>query len=580
MKSSCWRKVLPAVGGYLLVAQYWAFGQIPPATDHPASIQTFITDAFRAGQKRVTIPPGVYLILPPASGPHLLFRDLADFEIDAQGVELIFADRTRGGIEFQNCRKVVLSGVTVRFEVPPFTQGVIEDVSPIGDWYDVRIDRGYPADFDDPNFFPGAPFGFLFDSRTRNFRQGTFDLSEKSIERRGPDLFRLYRNRPSGPGVQTVAAGDLVAFRGSGQHNVSIVNSTGMRLDGVTVYNAAAFAVYEAGGEGSNHYRFTVKPGPRPPQAASDPLLSSGADAFHSVDVRRGPVLEGCHFEAMGDDGIAIHGTYSLVLEAERNRLVVSKSSFRPGDPLRLWDAQDRPSGTGVVRAVKRLEHFNDEVKSRRVTRTDNSTGPFWEITVSRPTGASRDYLASNPGALGSGYVLRNNTILNHRARGMVLKADSGVVEGNTIDGSTVGGIVLMPEFWWNEADYSRNVVIRNNTIRNVAGAQDSLGGMVVAALDKTPVPACGHRGIAIESNRFENINGVNLLITSACDVTVENNHFIGAQQKVPPEAGGAWWGEDPEAIIFITKSQRVRLKGNRASETGPFNRTFSLIVP
>jgi hypothetical protein len=146
-----------------------------------------------------------------------------------------------------------------------------------------------------------------------------------------------------------------------------------MRLDDVTVYNAAAFAVVEAGGEGLNHYRITVKPGPRPPGARSDPLLSSSADAFHSVGVRRGPVLEDCHFEAMGDDGIAIHGTYSLVLQAEGSRLVVSKSSFRPGDPSSLWDAQDRPAGETTVKAVRALQGFGNQKGSHSDTRSDNS---------------------------------------------------------------------------------------------------------------------------------------------------------------------------------------------------------------
>jgi hypothetical protein len=549
-------------------------GQIQVSPSHPESIQKAIETAYRSGQKHISFPAGSYRVRPPSSGPHLRFEHLTDFTIDATGVELIFTDQTRGGIEFQDCRNVTLLGLRVRFEVPPFTQGVVADVSPRGDWYDVRIDPFYPVNLDNPAYFPSAPVGYLFDSATRNIRSGAFDLNEQRVERRGPNLFRFYRSLPSGPGVQPVSPGDLVAFRGSGPHNIVLINCANMRLDGVTIFNAATFAVFETGGAGGNRYRLSVTRGPRPSGARTDPLFSSTADAFHSANVRRGPVLEDCHFESMGDDGIAIHGTYSLVLQAKGNRIVVSKGTFQPGDPIRLLDTRDIPAGETTVRSVRSLEHLPDTQKSHRDTLSDNSTGPYFELTLARPFPAAFDYLVSNPAASGSGYVLRHNSISNHRARGMLLKADNGLVEGNVIDGSTMGGIVLTPEFWWGESDYSRNVIIRENTIRNVASAPGQLGGVVLAALDKKPIPACGHRSIIIENNRFENINGVNLLITSACNVIVRNNQFKHPQQKAV-QAGGAEWGEDPEALVFVTETQGLKFKDNQTLSPGPFFRTL-----
>ncbi len=575
LKNSCGTRFswsFPLLGALLVLpAGCPACAQIQTSPEHPESLQQTISAAYRSGRKRITIPPGTYQIRPPASGPHLRFENFTDFVIDATGVELIFADQTRGGIEFQNCRHVTLLGASVRFAVPPFTQGVVEAVASGGDSYDLRIDRGYPTNFDDTKYFPPAPFGSLFDRKSRNFASGTIDLIEKSVERKGPDLFRVQRNPDAGR--QAVSPGDLLFFRGSGTHNISLLDCANMRLDGVTVLNAAAFAVFESGGEGGNYYdRVTVKRGPRPPGARTDPLVSSTADAFHSFNVRRGPILENCRFESMGDDGIAIHGTFALVLQAEQNRLVVSKGFFRPGDLIRLLDVQDRPAGETSVKAVRPLERFPNAKRGHRDTRDDNSTGPYFELTLARPLPASFDYLASNSAASGSGYVLRNNTILNHRARGMILKADNGLVEANTIDGSTMGGIVLMPEFWWNESGLNHNVIIRGNTIRNVARAPRQLGAVVIAELDPTPIPGCGHRHIFIEGNRFEDINGVNVLIASACDVSVRNNRFVRPQQQAA-EAGGAEWGEDSGVLIFVKEAQGVRLENNQTSDAGPFHR-------
>jgi hypothetical protein len=251
---------------------------------------------------------------------------------------------------------------------------------------------------------------------------------------------------------------------------------------------------------------------------------------------------------------------------------VINNNSFRPGDPLRLFDRKGQPAGEAMVTAVQPLTGFENNGQSQRVTRLDNTHGPYSEVTLDHTLPAGFDDLVSNPAAEGSGYVLRQNTIRNHRARGMLLKADNGLVEGNTIDGSTMGGIVLSPEFWWNEASYSRNVMVRNNTIRHVAYAPYQLGAVLIATTENAPTAGCGHRRIVLEGNRFVDLNGVNLLITSACDVTVRRNRFIHTQHQAA-EAGGRTWGERPDVLIFVTEAQQVRFEGNTASGLGPFNR-------
>ena len=68
--------------------------------------------------------------------------------------------------------------------------------------------------------------------------------------------------------------------------------------------------------------------------------------------------------------------------------------------------------------------------------------------------------------------------------------------------------------------------------------------------------------------NSFEEINGVNLLITSACGVVVEGNQFLRPQREAAAAAGAAW-GEDPGALIFVTSAAGVDLRGNQVSMPG-----------
>ncbi len=550
------------------------------SSDRSESVQNLIDQAVHDGKKRVVIPAGTYRIAPPAEGPHLRFENLSDFEIDASGATFVFTGLTRGGIEFRNCRNVTFRGAAIRYEVPPFTQGVVKAIAPDGASYDVQIDKGYPTDFDNPEHFPAQPTGYLFDPKTRWWKPGTYDLYGDRIERLGPDTFRLHWKRPAGPDRHPVSIGDPMGFRGSGRHNLTVMNSAAMHIEGVTILNAGSFAVFEGGGGGGNHYSVTVKRGPRPPGATADPLFSSTADAFHSANVRRGPVLENCYFESMPDDGVAIHGTYSLVLQAKDNALVINKNTFRPGDPLLLYDPHGQPVADARVVSVSPLNDFHNTKKSRRQTRSDNTVGPYFTLTLDRTIAADFDYLAANPAAIGAGYIVRHNTIRNHRARGMLLKSENGLVEDNVIDGSTMGGIVLTPEFWWNEADYSKNVIIRNNTVRHVAYAPHQLGAIVIAALDgDTPVPAYGNEHIVLENNRVEDVNGVNLLITSAQNVEVKNNHFANPQHFTA-EAAGAGWGENGSDLMFITNAADVRLEGNVVSGLGQFNRALIKTTP
>ena len=97
-------------------------------------------------------------------------------------------------------------------------------------------------------------------------------------------------------------------------------------------------------------------------------------------------------------------------------------------------DGSDIPAGEAVVTGVTPLANYRNTRKSARVTVRDFTAGPYYQITLDRPLAAGFEYLAANPNASGAGFVLRNNAILNHRARGLNLKADNGLVDGNVVD--------------------------------------------------------------------------------------------------------------------------------------------------
>ena len=176
----------------------------------------------------------------------------------------------------------------------------------------------------------------------------------------------------------------------------------------------------------------------------------------------------------------------------------------------------------------------------------------------------------------GSGFIIRNCTVRNNRARSMLLKGSDGLVENCTVAGGSMGGIIIFPEaVYWNDSDFARNLVIRNNTLRDddywqMADAPRA-GAMTIAAYEHgrfVPLPG-GHRQILVEGNTFEDDDGTNLLLSSAIGVTVRNNRFVRPMQQ--PTTRATALGIDPTALVWVTECQDVTFSGNILVDPGPY---------
>ena len=167
---------------------------------HPETVQEGILEAYRAGEHHIVIPPGTYQLSPRGGGAHLELYDISDFAIDASGVQFVFTDQTRGGIDFRNCRNVRFSGASIRYQTPPFTQATVESTNRTGSSYVVRVEKGYPTNLDDARYFPAHAIGYLFDAKTRWWKPGTYDLYGTAIERLGQDLWsaKIRSEQPKG----------------------------------------------------------------------------------------------------------------------------------------------------------------------------------------------------------------------------------------------------------------------------------------------------------------------------------------------------------------------------------------------
>jgi hypothetical protein len=179
------------------------------------------------------------------------------------------------------------------------------------------------------------------------------------------------------------------------------------------------------------------------------------------------------------------------------------------------------------------------------------------------------DYVASNADRTGNGFLLRNNTLFRHRARGMLIKASSGAIVNNTIDGSTMGGVIVTPELYWQEADYAHNLLIEGNRIQNIAQSKQGYGGLALGAIDPTNgfSGAGGHTNITIIGNSFTNISFNNLWVSSVDHLLFQSNTFVNAY-STPPTAT-CCLPVPLNYVAWLTESTNVVLADNCAINTG-----------
>ena len=561
-----------------------------------STIHAMICAAAQAGQSRVVIQPGVYRIPAPEEvagkeRAHWEFMEIQNLEIDATGAVFLFSGRHSGSIVFRKCKNITLRGATLRRETPAFSQGKIEAIDPQGKFVDIRIDKGYPTDIDDPTLFDHFWSNvFRPEGQQRGWITQFRAPTPYVMKRLDTDLMRVESHEINQTNPR-IRAGDRLAWRGRTFYDIMLWKCSGMTMSRVTVAGGCGMGFLELGGNGGHVYEdCVITYGARPPGATNDPLHSTNADGFHSSDVRKGSRLERCRFEGMDDDGIAVHGNYALVCEADGARVVVrrwwpanNKLGAEPGDTLRFYDKDGVYSQEARVASVKPLADYLPPTPPDPTYREfqDKTKAAYLEFTLEAPVSVQPGWLASNQDSMGKGFVIRDCDIRDSYARGIVPKSADGLIEGCLIERIARAGIEALPEMtWWSESDYCRNLTIRNNTIRNVntnrrEGLNRYAGALTVfsyrnSGYVKSPG---GHRDIHIENNVFEKNSGTNIVVTSASEVQIKNNRFLSPMMR--PSELGTEKGVNPYALIWLSKAQNVQLEGNEVVAPGPYLKTL-----
>jgi len=177
-------------------------------------------------------------------------------------------------------------------------------------------------------------------------------------------------------------------------------------------------------------------------------------------------------------------------------------------------------------------------------------------------------------------YIIRNNTFLHNRARGVLLQTSEGELTGNTFDGQTLHSIYIISSPYWGEGPGAQNLVVANNHvsnpgnyIQNTADPSSVLGAIVVAAENNQaftiPSWAPLHQNLIFSGNIVEDTPGPGFFISTANNVIMQNNQLANTNQAL------AWIGTygtaNSAGSIVVTQATNVFFQGNQIEgSSGP----------
>ncbi|ANJ27790.1 right-handed parallel beta-helix repeat-containing protein [Agromyces aureus] len=572
-----------------LIADAVKFGAPSSATNPipDPGIQSMITAAIETGAPQVKIAPGTYAVSStPQSAGSLLTIDGADgLKINAKGVTIVGQELTRA-VNVVKSRNVTIEGLTIDYDPLPFTQGAVSAIAPDLGWIDVTLDEGYPE-----KAFSRVS---IYDPATGFQKAGINHLWGTTAAFTEPGVVRVTL-AGLGKGVDL---GDPITLSGGAtgtEHAVSFEESAGSKLKNVTVHTAPGFGLIDVSGDGGTVLDgFRLVPGPPPPGATKAPLLSAIWDGIQFQSVGKGPTMINSEIRNAGDDSFSIQTRAMPVLKVEGDRILVGFPDRWKAVALEVGDRiqQFRDGPAPRVTAVTKVDYATagidpavqakvDEAQTQGWNPWNLSKDSVYELTLDSADVFQAAQFVFNPDRMGNGFVFKNN-VVRSPGRGILLKSGDGVIEGNTFEGGDKA-IMIATE---NEADShggaAYDLKIRNNVFRGTGYHHDmpwsaQAGSVGMAGGNVTSKRAYDH--ILIEGNLFESIRGLNLNISDASDVTVRNNVFRDTH-RTENGSNGASFGIPADAVIFVSKADRVSFKNTVIEGLGPFSTNAIVVAP
>lgn len=562
---------------FLFIALY-ALGGIHVPPNEERELKSTIYTALANGQRRIELAPGTWT-LDLRDGKPLTLEGLSGIEIIGHGANIICNVPTQA-IDIKGCKDIRISGLTIDYNPLPFTQGRIIALD-TGDrmWMDVEIYEGYRTDMIDGRLPDRVQ---VFDPATRQLRKNLytyFSNAFRKVEKIEGRVFRFHKSRQDKNACEALHDDIVFSLPYPGKtraHTIVISKSEHIQLEDVTLYAGNCFGFFEIACNGNRYHRCRVTLPETDPLLSVPRLRSNNADAFHSKYALHGPSITDCEFLYHADDGVAINSSFYRVISRQGNKIYVDAPpddiKIQKDQRVRFVDYAGKVAGDAVVTALEGSGTYPAAALDSMCRLFELAPEPREKVTLltlDRAVETGTGSVVSSLDMAGSGFEVKHNRIGYTRARGILIKASDGVIEDNTVIGCELGGIVLAPELDWLEAGFSRNVLIKNNLVKDCMFANSSYGieqaapiSVIAVNAQRQVAPAGGFSNIRIIGNRIENSPVPAIIATSLSGGEIRGNRIHISREII--RSHGRRYGVDNTQPIWQMNTTNLQVHKNK----------------
>lgn len=564
----CGWTVQPAVAAQTPEKQYTIINaedfQVTPDTekDMGAPLSALIQQIKDRGEPSILqLGKGIfYLYGEHAEHSAIVIDNTSDMIIRGMGPEtrVIVRNPRIGAFFVSNGNNTWVEALSIDYNPLPYTQGTVLAINRAAGWFDLAVNRHYAPLSE--SWFSEAPkpfgqWGMIFDAKEATLKTGASDfIFIDQWEKIGDYSWRIFPVKEQVERLNDMRMGcryvQLARYGRGGAVFFWRCRESGVR--NIEVYASQSVAIGSAASD-----RITVEGVSVLRKPGSKRLISTDAGAVLVQQNLRGPVIENCRFESMADDGVAVYGTPNQV------KAVVSPSALRterkgeiaPGDRLCMFE----PVEGRILVTAHAIDVQDAPDNEYRVTLD--------QVIPNVRIGESGAFIY-NISRCGADFVVRGNTFENHRRHGMMIMAQDGLIEGNTIRDLGGLGILLGNAPGAPEGGIPSGIIIRGNHILNVGRSRwygierksAAIQVFTLAAGGKTAVDR-GVKDILLEGNDVVNPPGAALYIGSAADITVKGLHASYTKD---------YMANHKTATVILENAASVRMSGIQVDSLSP----------
>ncbi|NWJ52647.1 MAG: right-handed parallel beta-helix repeat-containing protein [Bacteroidetes bacterium] len=466
----------------------------------------------------------------------ILLEDLKNLTIDCKGSDFVFHDRIQP-FTIDKSQNISIKNVNIDWDIPLTAQAEILDVT--DKYIDIAINV-----LESPYTIENGKLVFIGEGwKSRWHGEMEFERETKFIASQTGDWGCLgdgsqnYKAENLKYGVVRLnyafkrkpAKGNYLVLRHSARDHAGtfIVDSKNVTIENMNMYHNGGLGILSQYSE-----NLTFKKVNCVPNTNKNRILSGHDDGLHYSNCKGQITVDSCHFLALMDDPINVHGTCVRVMKKKDDRTLLCKFMH------------DQSIGFIWARSGEKIGFIENEAMNTfgtAIVESFRSTSPeLFEIIFQEPVpttlveGNALENLTWTPDV-----EIKNSFFGSNRARGILMSTPGKVVIENNVFESSGSAILIAGDAnGWYESGAVTDVLIRNNIFKDpcLTSMYQFCEGIIsiYPEIPKADAKKPFHKNIRIENNEFHPFDYPVLYAKSVDGLSFTGNTLIRSYHFKP----------------------------------------------